>query len=207
MRIRQVKPSFWTDATIARASYQARLFYIGLWNVADDAGYIEWQPLEIGALLFPYESPKMRERHISSWTEELTASGRLIVKECGCAVIPTLPSHQRIAGKQAFTVRDKHDRLHRGRIPPGSIRGVSEGETVTSRAQTGPNSRTTEPSDKQAVAASGYQVLTDSPGNGTVGNVTVGNGSAGARDVSDKDDDATSDFRRLVPRPGAAGVH
>jgi hypothetical protein len=203
MRIRQVKPSFWTDATIARVSYQARLFYIGLWNVADDAGYIEWQPLEIGALLFPYESPKTRERHIASWTDELTASGRLVVQECGCAVIPTLPSHQRIAGKQAFTVRDKHDRLHRGRIPPGSIRGASAGETVTSRAQGASDDTTREPS-----APSGSHlrlpVAPDSTGNGTVGNVTVGNGT---RDVSAKDDDATSDFRRLVPRPGAAGVH
>lgn len=113
MRIRQVKPSFWTDPTIATISYQARLFYIGLWCVADDAGYIDWKPQEIGALLFPYEGAKVRVKHIAAWTRELEDAGRLIVKDCGCAVIPTLSSHQRIAGKQAFTNRDRHLGRHR----------------------------------------------------------------------------------------------
>jgi hypothetical protein len=113
MRIRQVKPSFWTDPTIASIGYPARLFYIGLWCVADDAGYIEWKPVEIGALLFPYESTARRSRHIDEWTAALVAAGRLRVMDCGCAVIPTLPSHQRIAGKQAFTNRDRHLSRHR----------------------------------------------------------------------------------------------
>lgn len=194
MRIRQVKPSFWTDATIAQVSYQARLFYIGLWCVADDAGYIEWRPVELGALLFPYEAPRARERHISAWTDELTASGRLSLNECGCAVIPTMPLHQRIAGKQAFTVRDKHDRLHRGKAPTTA----RDSGPVTSRAQ----KASAAASVSEQIATGGYQVLTDSPGNGTVGNGKERNGSA-TRDVFDTND-ATSDFRRLVPRPGAA---
>ena len=121
MRIRQVKPSFWTDPTIASVSYQARLFYIGLWCAADDAGYIDWRPAELGALLFPYESAKARLKHMEAWTAELVASGRLkLLADCPCAVIPTLPQHQRIAGRQAFTNRDRHER-HRGlRVATGS---------------------------------------------------------------------------------------
>ncbi len=112
MRIRQVKPAFWSDPTIADVSYPARLFYIGLWCVADDAGYIEWRPAEIGALLFPYETPKARMKHMATWTTELYEAGRIIVSDCGCVIIPTLPKHQRISGKQSFHNRDRHQNAH-----------------------------------------------------------------------------------------------
>jgi hypothetical protein len=129
MRIRQVKPSFWTDPTIATIGYPARLFYIGLWCVADDAGYIDWRPVEIGALLFPYEPPSRRARHITEWTDALVKTERLRVMECGCAVIPTLPQHQRIAGKQAFTNRDRHLSRHRSLSvatdSPGTVGNVT----------------------------------------------------------------------------------
>lgn len=36
MRIRQVKPDFFTDAVVSAWPPAARLFYIGLWTVADD---------------------------------------------------------------------------------------------------------------------------------------------------------------------------
>jgi hypothetical protein len=149
MRIRQVKPSFWTDPTIAAISYPARLFYIGLWGVADDAGYIEWKPVEIGALLFPYESPSRRARHINEWTAALVEAGRLRVMDCGCAVIPTLPQHQRIAGKQAFTNRDRHLGRHRslpvatdspgngtvGNVKVGNVNARESIETTTGESE------------------------------------------------------------------------
>ncbi len=112
MRIRQVKPSFWTDPVIASVSYPARLFYIGLWNAADDSGWIEWEPRALGAALFPYETPGHREKAMAKWTLELEGVQRLDVMDCGCAIIPTLPRHQRITGKQSFHARDKHQREH-----------------------------------------------------------------------------------------------
>jgi hypothetical protein len=109
MRIRQVKPAYWTDRTLASLSYPARLFYIGLWCVADDAGYIDWDLDELGALLFPYEVPHRRERHLSAWSVELVACGRVMVLDCGCAVIPTLEQHQRHAGgNRSYAARDRH---------------------------------------------------------------------------------------------------
>jgi hypothetical protein len=85
-----------------------RLFYIGLWNVADDAGWMEWRPSRIGAVLFPYESAKRREREIGLWALALVARGRLILYDCGCAEIPTLSRHQRVTGKQSFGARESH---------------------------------------------------------------------------------------------------
>lgn len=108
-----MRPEFWSDEIVAAMPDGARLFYIGLWNVADDAGWLEWRPSRIGALLYPYESAKRRERDIETWADHLTSRGRLVIHDCGCAVIPTLPRHQRVSGKQSFTVRDMHANKHR----------------------------------------------------------------------------------------------
>lgn len=108
MRIRQVKPEFWSDPEMAALPYPVRLIYIGLWCVADDAGYIEWRPERIAHDLLGYESTKVRERHLTDWAAALVGSGHLEIFDCGCALIPTLSKHQRITGKQNFRYRDAH---------------------------------------------------------------------------------------------------
>ena len=123
MRIRQVRPEFWTDSTVAAFAPGIRLFYIGLWCVADDFGWFRWNETEIGAVLFPYESPKRRQRDVSAWGETLLDSGRLIRFKCGCAWIPTLERHQVNGGKKAGTYRDKH--LNQGH-PSERVRTVRE---------------------------------------------------------------------------------
>lgn len=146
MRIRQIKPAFWTDSTLAAVSYPARLFYIGLWNVADDSGWIEWSPPAIGATLFPYETPRRREKLMATWTASLVEVGRLTVLECGCACVPTMPRHQRITGKQSFFARERHERQHVKRSPltdkqsllsdsPGSGSGSGSGTERKDNAQ------------------------------------------------------------------------
>lgn len=110
MRIRQIRPEFWTDETMAAMSPAVRLFYIGLWNIADDLGFLEWRIPRIGAVLFPYEHPKRRERDVATWAERLIESGRLRIFDCGCAEIPTLAKHQRVTGRQSFTVQEKHSK-------------------------------------------------------------------------------------------------
>lgn len=114
MRIRQVKPAFWTDKDMSVLSYPARLYYIGLWCVADDAGWLEWDLDELGALLFPYESPARRRKHLVKWTDELVALAKVVPQECGrCAVIPSLDSHQKHAGgNRSYQYRDAHMRRH-----------------------------------------------------------------------------------------------
>jgi hypothetical protein len=116
VRIRQVRPEFWTDEAMARLPMTVRQFYIGLWNVADDAGWLVWRPAHIGAVLFPYESARRREREIASWSAQLVDAGRLRLHDCGCAEIPTLPRHQRIAGKQSFAVLETHRKHVESRV-------------------------------------------------------------------------------------------
>ena len=96
---------------MADLSSEVRLFYIGLWCVADDAGWIAWNTATIAADLFPYANRRVREGHVEKWAGELRSVGRLVRHECGCVVIPTLPDHQRIGGVKSFTALDKHN-LH-----------------------------------------------------------------------------------------------
>lgn len=124
MRIRQIRPEFWTDPIVASLPVDVRLTFIGLWNAADDAGYLVWDVSQVGALLYPYESVLVRERRIRKAGEWLTEKSRLAIFDCGCALIPRLIDHQKIGGNKSFTARDKH-RVHT--VPDLSARNVRLG--------------------------------------------------------------------------------
>ncbi len=55
-RIRTIKPEFWVDDVMVELSFQTRLFFIGLWNFADDEGFIEDKPKRLKMQIFPAES-------------------------------------------------------------------------------------------------------------------------------------------------------
>lgn len=117
MRIRQVRPEFWQDEEVASWPEGLRLFYIGLWNVADDAGYFEVNAPRISRDLYGYEPRAKRERRVTDRIAQLVQSGhvKLLVVEhggttyrCGHAVIPSLARHQKVGGNPAFTFKDRH---------------------------------------------------------------------------------------------------
>ena len=94
-----MRQDFWTDEKLGRMTDPVRLFYVGLWCVADDRGWFRWDPARVGALLYPFRSGGRRERDVQTWAAVLTESGRLVLHPCGCAEIPTLTRHQVIGGK------------------------------------------------------------------------------------------------------------
>ena len=55
-RKRIIDPEFWSDEEIGNWSFQARLFYIGLWNFADDEGRFKADPRLLKAQIFPYDA-------------------------------------------------------------------------------------------------------------------------------------------------------
>lgn len=115
MRIRQIKPSWWLDKELRRRlSAEAREFYIGLWMVADDAGWLEWDIERIGAELYPYDQVARREKAVRNYAgalERLDADHpHLVIHPCGHAQVPKMPGHQRNTGKVSVTVSDKHKR-------------------------------------------------------------------------------------------------
>lgn len=136
MRIRQVRPEFWSDETIGGLSDAEKLFYIGLWTVADDAGWLVWVPAQISALLYPYKRAQRRRKDVEAWVDRLAGAGRVKLYDCGCLEIPSLPRHQRVAGTLNTKAKDAHEahvaprgyvglRAATSRSPSGSVEGGS----------------------------------------------------------------------------------
>lgn len=118
MRIRQVKPSFFKDARIAELTPAVRLTYIGLWMLADDAGYYRWDAAEAGLELYGYESRGRREREVAAHLAALVKADRVVLlsdpkfgyEACPHVFIPTLTDHQRFGGptKRVTTYQREH---------------------------------------------------------------------------------------------------
>lgn len=121
MRIRQVKPAFWTDARVAALPAQARLFYIGLWMEADDTGWLRWDAPQIANELYGYESRKKRERDVETFLTLLVKAERVVVHPCGHVFIPTLTTHQHLSvnSKQVRTIQKEHGEC----VTPAETRG------------------------------------------------------------------------------------
>lgn len=57
-RIRSIKPTFFLDSDMSSLSPMARIFFIGLWCLADREGRLKDKPRELGVQLIPYDLPK-----------------------------------------------------------------------------------------------------------------------------------------------------
>jgi len=112
MRIRQIKPAFWGDSKIAELPEPTRLFYVGLWMIADDAGWLRWDAVEVSRDLYGYDGRARRERRVAAMFTALVEAGRVTLHPCGHAQIPTMPEHQHLAAldKQVRTVLKDHSR-------------------------------------------------------------------------------------------------
>jgi hypothetical protein len=113
MRIRQVKPAFWSDSKVAALAPTIRLFYIGLWMIADDAGYFRADVSEIARDLYGYEPRARREANVRRYLDHLQAAGRVELLPCGAhGIVPRLGDHQHLAArdKQVRTVDTEHAR-------------------------------------------------------------------------------------------------
>jgi len=73
-----VKAEFWTDPELLRWPLAKRLFYQGLWAVAEDSGCLEDDPFGWKLQLFP--SPidsAVTVELLTDWRDELVAAGKL----------------------------------------------------------------------------------------------------------------------------------
>lgn len=52
-RIRTIKPEFWTDEKVVELSFEARLFFVGSWNFADDSGNLQRSAKKLKMQVFP----------------------------------------------------------------------------------------------------------------------------------------------------------
>lgn len=95
---------------MAALSPSVRLFYIGLWMLADDAGYIRWDADEAAIEIYGYESRGRRDRLVTDNLAALVTVGRVVDLKCGHLRIPTLTDHQRFGGatKRVLTFEREH---------------------------------------------------------------------------------------------------
>ena len=113
MRIRSIKPEYWNDPRLHNSpgiTADVREFYIGLWGLSDDIGWLRWDVSQIGSELYSYRSVKVRERQVEEWGQRLANIGRIRIDPCGHAFIPKLTSHQRIGGTKSQTAWLQHQK-------------------------------------------------------------------------------------------------
>jgi hypothetical protein len=113
MRIRSIKPAYWSDFDLhTRLTPAEREFYIGLWQQADDAGWLSWDVHRIGAELYPYTAVPERESFIEAASVHLTSldcdAPHFVIFPCGHAIVPKMPSHQHLSGKPVYTTHAAH---------------------------------------------------------------------------------------------------
>lgn len=90
MKMRGIKPEFWTDDKTFDVDPVARLLFIGLWTLACDNGHIEDRPRQIKARIFPSD-----DVDVNALLDQLAAAC-LITRGDGVVTVPNLTQHQRI---------------------------------------------------------------------------------------------------------------
>lgn len=73
MKIRTIKPEFFSDEKVARLPIEARLLYIALWGCSDDNGTFKAHPAFVRSQAFPYDDIPVAE--VRGWLELLAELG------------------------------------------------------------------------------------------------------------------------------------
>lgn len=102
-RIRTIKPEFWDSPGTARASLRARLFFIAMWNYADDWGVGDGHPARLLAFAFPNDESSDVEprnfRHLAAEVAECFDVQWYEVDGRAFYAIPSWEAHQRTEKK------------------------------------------------------------------------------------------------------------
>jgi hypothetical protein len=97
-RIRSLKPEYWADEEIAELPRDARLLYVGLWNLADEHARLRGDARYVKGQLFPYDDD-LDSTAIDGLLKLLADAGKLVRYVVGgrsYAFLPTLSKHQRL---------------------------------------------------------------------------------------------------------------
>lgn len=125
MRIRSIKPEFWKSERVASLPRDSRLLFIGLWNLADDAGRFRAHPNLIQGELFPYEP----ESDVAGWLQALVDAGLVLLYEA---------DGRRYGLVVGFSEHQKIDKRTESRLPPPPRRrgatNIAEGSPETTVA-------------------------------------------------------------------------
>jgi hypothetical protein len=94
-----VKPEYWTDQDLAeQVSRDARLLYIGLWNLADEHSRLRGDPRYIKGQVFPYDDD-LTPDEVEELLDSLALAGKVIRYRTGSGTyifLPNLAKNQRL---------------------------------------------------------------------------------------------------------------
>ena len=107
MRGRYLMREYWEDSDLfLRLSAEEREVYVGLWMLADDAGWLPRDIPAISAALFRYVDREPREAHVTAVLGRLRDLGKVESLRC-CLHIPAVERWPR-SGRKTFEHRDAH---------------------------------------------------------------------------------------------------
>lgn len=127
MRIRTVKPEFWTDEDLSSVSDFARLLAIALLNYCDDDGYFLSNPIIIRGACFPFLDDSKK---ILRSLQELSKIGYIDLgkldngKDVGR--IPNFRKHQRVDKPQPSKFKEKSQFQERSENAPRIVEEHSD---------------------------------------------------------------------------------
>ena len=106
MRIRTIKPEFFTHEGLFEAEQETklpiRIAFAGLWGVADREGRFKWEPRRIGVQILPYDAIDF-----SRVLHALTTRGFIVkyrVNDAWFGFIPSFSKHQVINNRESDSV-------------------------------------------------------------------------------------------------------
>lgn len=149
-RIRTIKPEFWTSEKLATRlpgpeGRQARLLFIGLWNLAEDkTGVTRGNPAFLKGALFVYDDD-VTARDVERWLALLEAGGFIVrYQRDGSSYVwvRKFLDHQRIEKPSKATLPEPSEDEKRSstavsRSPPGALPEPSRPEVVSSKGREG----------------------------------------------------------------------
>ena len=129
MRIRTIKPEFWSHPVLSKLDDSSRLCAIGLLNIADDEGYFLAEPSLIRSALWPFDESSTNARRV---LDALTLSGYIEVREhpthgkVGWVI--NFKKHQRIDRPSPSKIRTYYDSTNDQRVidEPSLLEGNRE---------------------------------------------------------------------------------
>lgn len=116
LRGRYLMREYWSDSDLfLRLTAEERELYVGLWMLADDAGYLPRDVPAIAASLFRYLDRAPREKRVRDGLDRLRDLEKLVSHRC-CLYLPAVSRYPR-AGKKSLEHLEEH-RRHSSAVKP-----------------------------------------------------------------------------------------
>lgn len=132
-----IRPAYWTDADLhTRLTAEVREFYIGLWMLADDAGYVSWDVDRVGAEMYPYVPHTERVANLRAWLVELGEDHARLL-DCGRHVLVPNLSKNQSPPKPSYPNQKAHGECLRRHMAPVGASGDQMAPAGTSTGREG----------------------------------------------------------------------